>query len=87
VYCTHVHKNKIKLKHNTSWKKRDPHYYSKSKKKSQNCELIINWLVAGVALVIDLTALADWSCPTTTMFIVTFSAPIFGFWLVFRGVE
>jgi len=39
--------------------------------------------VAGVALAIDLMALADWTCPTTTMFMVTFSAPIFGFWLVF----
>ncbi|CAI6348055.1 unnamed protein product [Macrosiphum euphorbiae] len=43
----------------------------------------INWLVAGVALVTDLTALADWTCPTTTMFMVTFSAPIFCFFVGF----
>ncbi|KAL4088629.1 hypothetical protein QTP88_023718 [Uroleucon formosanum] len=31
-----------------------------------------------MALATDLMALADWTCPTTTMFMVTFSAPIFG---------
>jgi len=46
--------------------------------------ITINWLVAGVALATDLMAFAaDWTCPTTTMFMVTFSAPIFGFWLFF----
>jgi len=81
---THVHKNKKKLKHNADWKKNTIHYYSKfKKKKSQNCELTVNWLVAEVALATDLMALADWTCPTMTMFMVTFSAPIYGFWLYF----
>jgi len=47
--------------------------------------LTIGWLVAGVALATALTALAAWTWPTTTMFMDTFSAPIFvfGVWLVF----
>jgi len=28
-------------------------------------------------------ALEDWTCPTTTMFMDTFSAPIFDFWSAF----
>ena len=36
-----------------------------------------------VALAFIFMAFVDWTCPTTTMFMVTFSAPIFGFWLVF----
>lgn len=41
--------------------------------------LTVNWLVAGDALATILTALADWTRPTITMFVDTFSAPIFGF--------
>jgi len=47
--------------------------------------LTINWLVAGVALATILTALADWTCPTTTMFMDTFSAPIFDLLVGFCG--
>jgi hypothetical protein len=50
--------------------------------------LTINWLEAGVvALAAFLTALADWTCPMTTMFMDTFSAPIFDFSLIFFLLE
>jgi len=45
----------------------------------KNFKLTINWLVAGAALATLLMALEDWTSPTTTMFMDTFSAPIFGF--------
>lgn len=45
---------------------------------------INNWPVAGVPSVTVLMALADWTCPMTTMFMDTFSAPIFVFAVVFR---
>jgi len=42
--------------------------------------------VAGAALATLLMAFVDWTCPTTTMFMDTFSAPIFDFgW--FRGMK
>jgi len=52
-----------------------------------NYTITINWLVAGVALAKVWTALADWTCPTTTMFMVTFSAPIFDILGSFLGVK
>jgi len=44
--------------------------------------------VAGAALATVLMALEDWTCPTTTMFMDTFSAPIFGFgWFSWSEIE